>query len=133
MSAERPKLLTLKLDFQTYAEFAAAVVILRGRTLSSFVYQFVVSKIREAQTHVSPEEFNNVVEIQKIEILKRSEIKKREQSNPASNASNGTTETETVNVIGTLGGERRSSERRTQEQNVLVAENRKLEDRRRQA
>jgi hypothetical protein len=67
------KTLTVKLDLDTLAEFAVAVRLLRGRSISSHVHQFVISQINEARRLVSPEQFRQLVEDQKEATSSRAE------------------------------------------------------------
>jgi hypothetical protein len=73
------KLLTLKIKFETLAEFSAAAKIFRARTNSEFLYRYVVQKISEARQSVTPEEFAALVEKEKRAIAGRSEKKSRER------------------------------------------------------
>lgn len=59
---EKTRLLTLKVDSLTLAEFAAAATIFRARSVSSFLHQYVVGQINEARKMVPPEEFERLVE-----------------------------------------------------------------------
>ena len=79
MSKEKPKLLTVKFDLDTLAEFAAAVEIFRARSVSEYIHRFVIRSIEEAKQKVSLAEFTGIVEQKKQEILDRSELKSRER------------------------------------------------------
>jgi len=76
------KSLTVRLDFQTYAEFAAATMVKRSRTLSGFVFTFVIETIDEAKQEVGPAKFAELVEKEKKEIERRSTMKKAERKRP---------------------------------------------------
>lgn len=73
---DEKKLLTLKLEPDTYAEFGAAAKVFRARSMSSFVHQYVVTQINAAKKEVSKEDFARLVEQQKLETAARSREKK---------------------------------------------------------
>jgi hypothetical protein len=77
-----PKLLTIKLDEDTYYEFAAATTILRERTMSALIFRFVISKIKEAQGEVSAAEFARVKASHKADIDARSKLRKKTKGVP---------------------------------------------------
>lgn len=68
------KTLTVKLDLDLMVEFAVAVRILRGRSVSSFVHQFIVNQVNNAREMVDPVEYLRMVEEQKEATRERSEI-----------------------------------------------------------
>lgn len=78
-------LLTLKVDLQTLAEFSVAAKLWGARSNSTFMNQYVVQKIREAKGLVSEDEFKELVEKQKEEILNRSLQKSLERKNKEGN------------------------------------------------
>lgn len=68
----KPQTLTLKLDLDMLAEFAVAVKLFRGRSVSSHLHQFVIGQINEAKKLVPSAEFTRMVEDQKAITLDRS-------------------------------------------------------------
>ncbi len=79
MVKEKNKTLTTRFDSQTMAELNVSVEILGYRSLNALVHQLVTGKIREAKKLVSEEEFESLVEAQKVESLERSKIKSKER------------------------------------------------------
>jgi hypothetical protein len=77
-----PKLLTIKLDPETYYEFAAASTILRERTMSALIFRFVISKIKEAQGEVSAAEFARIKANHKADIDARSKLRTKTKGVP---------------------------------------------------
>lgn len=73
------KLLTLEVDLDTLAEFSAARIIFGAKSNASLLHQQVVTKIREAKSLVSKEEFEEKVDQQKTEIAERSKRKSLER------------------------------------------------------
>lgn len=71
------RLLSVKVNEEMYAEFSAACLVLRYRTMSAAVHQFAVQKIREAQAAVGEEQFRTVVEQVREDIEKRSRSLRR--------------------------------------------------------
>jgi len=96
MTAKGKKLLTLELDFETLAEFAAATKVFGARSNASLLHQQVMTKIREAKSLTTEDEFNRLVEHQKIEILKRSKRKALERKVKSGTNSSGKTAVETI-------------------------------------
>ena len=76
---QKPKALSLKLDFDTLAEFNVAAKIFRARSVTSFLHFYVVSQINEARKTVSAEEFERLVEIEKGKIIERGELRRPNQ------------------------------------------------------
>lgn len=60
--APKTRLLTLKLDEETLAEFAAAASIKRARSMSAHLHNFVVAEINEARQMVTSSEFQKLVD-----------------------------------------------------------------------
>ena len=79
MNKEKPKLLTVKFDIDTLAEFGAAVEVLRAGSVSEYVHRFVMRSIEEARSRVSPAEFAEIAGREKQEILERSEMRSKER------------------------------------------------------
>jgi hypothetical protein len=75
--ADKPKLLTVKLDLQTLAEFSVAVKVFRGRSVASHVHNFIINQIRLAKHEVGDEKFAEMVGEQLQETLERSELRTR--------------------------------------------------------
>lgn len=75
----KKRTLTTQLDEDLYAEFSAATLILRARSISTLVHSFVIETIRRAKAQVSEEEFVRIAQEQKEEIERRSATKAREQ------------------------------------------------------
>lgn len=73
--ADKVHLLTLKTDADTLAEFAAATTILRARSMSSHLHQFVVQQINEAKKMVEPKVFAELVAKHKRETEQRSKFR----------------------------------------------------------
>lgn len=73
------KLLTVRIDLVTLAEFRAAVKILRGRSVSAHLHNYVIQQILEARSKVSEEEFDSLVAEQVKSIQKRSNKKQAER------------------------------------------------------
>jgi hypothetical protein len=71
------KNLTVKLDIELLAEFAVAVRILRGRSVSAHLHHYIVSQINDARKMVPPDEFRRMVEEQKELTKERSESRSR--------------------------------------------------------
>jgi hypothetical protein len=74
---EKPQTLSLKLDLQTLVEFAVAAKVLRARSLSGHIHQFVVSQINEARRLVTDDEWNRLVAAQRSVTLARSREKSK--------------------------------------------------------
>lgn len=79
MAGRTTKLLTLELDLQTLAEFSAAAEVFGSRSKSTFLNQYVVTKIREAKEIVSKDEFAEKVAKHLEMIQVRSERKSLER------------------------------------------------------
>lgn len=79
MAREKDKTLTTRFDSQTMAELNVSVEILGFRSLNALIHQLVMQKIREAKNLVSAEEFAALVEVQKEESQRRSEMKSSER------------------------------------------------------
>lgn len=104
------KSLTVKLDPDIYAEFSAAAIINRHRTLSGFVYEFVRKAIRDSKAELGPEEFKLIVDKQQIEINRRSKEKKAERER---SLSNGFTISPRASVPIAAGGASKQRKKRT--------------------
>lgn len=72
MSKPKPKMLTVKFDLKTYMDYSAAVEVLRGRSMSEHIHQFVIRSIEEARRKVSEEEFRAVIDKKLRELKERS-------------------------------------------------------------
>jgi hypothetical protein len=83
------KTITVKVDDDLLVEFAVAVRILRGRSVSSHVHQFLIREINAARQMVTPEEFQALMEEQRAYTLDRSRSRSEASRKPATSANVG--------------------------------------------
>lgn len=68
-------LITLKVDADTLAEFAAAAAVFRARSVSSFLHQYVVGQINEAKKMVNDDAWRELVAEHKRATEERSKLR----------------------------------------------------------
>lgn len=71
----KKRLITLKVDADTLAEFAAAASVFRARSVSSFLHQYVVGQINEARKMVSDDAWQKLVADHKRATEERSKLR----------------------------------------------------------
>lgn len=97
--AKDDKLLTLKVDLETLAEFQAAAKILGARSYATLLNQHVVQDIRQAKELVSKEEFERIKGEKKVQIQKRSEQKSMERKKSVEKLTNDNIPTVTLDEV----------------------------------
>ncbi len=83
VAKQKKKLLTVKFELRTLAEFAVVAELNRARTVSEFVHRFAVRTIEEAKTkqQVSEEEFERRTLEKQALIMERSVLKSAQRKN----------------------------------------------------
>lgn len=79
MPKEKPKMLTVKFDLHTLAEFSATAELNRARSMSEYVHRFAVRQIEETKKRVDLKTFEEMYRRKLADMQERSAQKAKER------------------------------------------------------